>query len=167
MYSIELHAYAQEGSKHDSSLRVEFDYDSSSHLIRLNFHIPPSLEVQERDHLNQRRHELWKGTCFECFIAYQDQSYDEWNFNLNGDWQSYHFKQYRTPAPPTEAQVDQTRIEFLLKNKQLFLELPTQKWVESINPCVIIKGNHFFAHKHAEQKADFHNLKTFIDLKEA
>jgi hypothetical protein len=39
-----------------------------------------------------RRDELWRTTCFECFLKEDGQtSYQEWNFAPSGDWAAYDF----------------------------------------------------------------------------
>ncbi len=163
MQSFTLHPYIQEESNLDSSITVECAVESS--LIRLNFHIPQGIEFEDGEDLSQRRDELWRSTCFECFIAYEDRSYDEWNFDLHGHWQNYRFETYRYPHPPQEGPFSGQEVEYLLKGRQLYLELPIEKKVEAINPCVVIEGKQFFAHRHGSEKADFHDLKTFINLK--
>ncbi len=169
MQSLHLHPFTLEGSyeesHQDSSIVVEFELDPLQSILRLNFHLPCFLETNDCTNLGERRHELWKETCFECFIAYEDGSYQEWNFNLSGSWQSYDFSSYRRPQPPHMAQVDASEMEYLLKGRQLYLELPVRKRVESLNPCVVINGDEFYAHRHSSDKADFHDLTNFISLK--
>ncbi len=49
----------------------------------------------------QFRDELWKMTCFEMFIEYDDgPHYYEYNFAPNGDWAAYHFDNYRDGMRP-------------------------------------------------------------------
>lgn len=45
----------------------------------------------------ERRHELWRQTCFELFFGIQgDSAYWEVNLSPNGDWNIYRFTDYRT-----------------------------------------------------------------------
>ena len=50
--------------------------------------------------------ELWRTTCFELFIAQDEDAYAEFNFSPSGAFAAYHFDHYRTgmraieiPAP--------------------------------------------------------------------
>lgn len=43
-----------------------------------------------------RRDELWRSSCFECFLKEEAQvAYQEWNFSPSGDWQAYDFIEER------------------------------------------------------------------------
>ena len=44
-----------------------------------------------------RRDELWRSTCFECFLKADGQAaYQEWNFAPFGNWAAYDFDSERT-----------------------------------------------------------------------
>ena len=43
----------------------------------------------------ERTSELWKTTCFECFIEKPDGGYFEFNFAPSGNWAAYEFDAYR------------------------------------------------------------------------
>ena len=50
-----------------------------------------------------RRDELWRSTCFECFLKEDAQaSYQEWNFASSGDWAAYVFDAERTGMRPAD-----------------------------------------------------------------
>jgi hypothetical protein len=50
------------------------------------FHVP------EQTAEPARRDELWRSTCFECFLKEEGQApYQEWNFAPSGDWAAYDF----------------------------------------------------------------------------
>ena len=43
-----------------------------------------------------RKNNLWKSTCFEFFLAVRDMlPYWEFNLSASGDWNVYHFQDYR------------------------------------------------------------------------
>ena len=142
-----------------SPLKVSFQL--KEHLI-LQFELPQKLTTHTLNELGDRKHELWKGTCFECFILYSHGQYDEWNFDLKGNWQSYRFTKYRSPAPPRESSL--TPHSFQLERGYLKVELPFHSEVIGINPTVILEGDRFFAHSHPKTGADFHNSETYIIL---
>jgi hypothetical protein len=50
-----------------------------------------------------RRDELWRSTCFECFLKEEGQAaYQEWNFAPSGDWAAYAFDAERTGMRPAD-----------------------------------------------------------------
>lgn len=50
-----------------------------------------------------RRDELWRTTCFECFLKEEGQiAYQEWNFAPSGDWAAYDFHSEREGMAPAE-----------------------------------------------------------------
>lgn len=67
-------------------ISLEFDLTTSDKLS--NIIIPKFSEVK-------RLNELWKSTCFECFIFYSDGDYYEFNLSPCGGWNLYHFCKYR------------------------------------------------------------------------
>lgn len=161
MQSLKLYPFTEKSSDF-SSILVEYVF--TENLLRLNFHLPLGMESRDCCELVERADGLWERTCFECFISYGDGSYDEWNFSLTGQWQNYFFDSYRDPQPPHLGKVDLNEVEYLLRGRQLYLELPLKGEAHAFNPCVIIKGNTFFAASHGKAKADFHDLNTFILL---
>lgn len=54
------------------------------------------LHIPRRSGLGSRRHDLWKGSCFEAFIGLSEsERYWEVNLSPNGDWNVYSFSDYR------------------------------------------------------------------------
>ena len=140
---------------------LKVSYQLKGRLI-LEFEVPKILEVTSLYKLHERRHELWQGTCFECFILYSNDEYNEWNFDLEGNWQSYHFTGYRSPHPPIESSL--TPYSYNLRPGNLRVELPVHSNILRINPTVILEGNLFFAQSHPKTGPDFHNRESFIIL---
>jgi hypothetical protein len=60
-----------------------------------------------------RRDELWKGTCFEFFLAIKDQP-DYWEFNMSpsGDWNIYRMDAYRRIGFREETAISQLPFAF-------------------------------------------------------
>lgn len=71
--------------KKDTTLRLQVVVQSSHSLHWSDLHDSP-----------QRRHELWKSTCLEVFVAVEQRA-EYWEYNLapNGDYQIYAFSDYR------------------------------------------------------------------------
>jgi hypothetical protein len=68
------------------SLTLEFQLDAELRAVRL---VPSVCQPQ-------RRHELWRHTCFELFARLDNEpGYCEFNFSACGDWAAYQFDNYR------------------------------------------------------------------------
>lgn len=73
-----------------SALRVRFKIEASDSREFAKIVLP---EVNSHP---DRRDELWKETCFECFIpSRRSDAYLEWNGSPSGDWNAYSFHRYR------------------------------------------------------------------------
>jgi hypothetical protein len=75
------------GALHASgSLTLEFQLAAELRAVRL---VPSVCQPQ-------RRHELWRHTCFELFARRgSEPGYCEFNFSPCGDWAAYEFDNYR------------------------------------------------------------------------
>lgn len=67
-----------------------------------------------------RKDELWKKTCFECFLKPErSDEYIEINASPSGDWACYAFKTYRSGrTDPVE--IDSLRCEWLESTSKLY-----------------------------------------------
>jgi len=126
----------------------------------------------------KRRDELWKATCFECFLGPAGQKeYVEWNFSIDGHWAAYSFKTYRgemaaaTVKPP---------LFHLPKNEQrksgrLFFEVEADvpdelkkyglvRLQASLTAVIVEPGQEkpfYWAIEHWREKPDFHARESF------
>lgn len=63
-----------------------------------------------------RRHDLWKATCFEFFLAVKDQPvYWEFNLSPSGDWNAYAMDAYRRIGFREETRIE--AIQFKVENE--------------------------------------------------
>lgn len=72
------------GRGHDM---LVFDYRLHGPLNRLR--------IAPRAQIPLRRHDLWKETCFECFLKTASEAYWEVNLSPAGHWNVYRFDAYR------------------------------------------------------------------------
>lgn len=89
------------------------------HGWRINFigvGKPAGLRVPE-EALAAHTDELWRTTCFELFVALDEDAYAEFNFSPSSAWAAYHFDHYRTgmrmlevPAPRIHLSTSAERI---------------------------------------------------------
>jgi len=176
MHQLQIKSFS--GKSHQTQdfpedIHVSYELNIQRKILNLKFTIPkdhsPCLS-DKRDRLKSRKDELWRKTCFECFILYSNGEYDEWNFDLDGNWQNYHFTSYRSPQPPHATEREVQTIGFLItEDQELILDLPVEREIVAINPCVILekKGQHeFYAYAHPKSQADFHRSEYYINWKE-
>ena len=116
-----------------------------------------------------RADRLWKTTCFEAFLAAEEESgYLELNFSPSTQWAAYDFTAYRTgmvqaslPAPP-EIEVDQGP-DSLALTATLSLHLREERY--RLGLAAVIEGwggrLSYWALMHAGSRPDFHRRDCF------
>lgn len=145
-------------------LQVEFGLSGALHGMV----IPPSAEQPGR------RHDLWKGTCFELFFAPSDtSSYYEFNLSPAGHWNLYGFDAYRhgmreEPALCATGSVLLTS-EALAVHMEIDLgRLGLINRPLQVSPCVVLlaaeNNSSFWAISHPGPQPDFHNRQSFFRL---
>jgi hypothetical protein len=129
--------------------------------------IAPASETPER------KHELWKDTCFEFFLGIQDSPrYWEFNLSPSGDWNVYSFDGYRQGMQEETAF---TTLPFSVQNSSDCLAIALDIDLEQIVSAdqmldvaittVIQHGNgevSYWALTHQGAEADFHLRESFI-----
>ncbi len=121
----------------------------------------------------ERQDELWQETCFEFFLTLPNSS-NYWEFNLSpsGNWNVYHFDDYRQGIK--EETAFQT-LPFTIKQNNNNLKLHLTLDLEPIIPpekdlaigiSTVIKtqsGNiSYWALIHPQPEADFHSRDSFV-----
>ena len=121
-----------------------------------------------------RKHELWRTTCFEFFIAIKNQPrYWEFNMSPSGNWNVYAMDAYRQVNMREELAFMQLPFEFQKTNKEIFLDISL-----NLNPILqpgdaleigittvvqTTNGNEtYWALAHPGQHADFHLRESFL-----
>lgn len=151
----------------------------NSRVVQLVFCLRPALPTAIAGVLSgQRGDELWKQTCFECFVAGDDESdpsYEEWNFAPNGDWAAYEFSSYRQGMRPQA--VAAPKIEVALTaaaaNFTIEFELAPARIAKPLAlslTAVVVESQagapFYWALAHAGEKPDFHRRESFrLNLK--
>ena len=120
-----------------------------------------------------RKDELWQQTCLEFFFGMENSS-QYWEFNLSpaGDWNIYHFDDYRQGM---QTETTFASLPFVVHNRPncllLNLELDLDKIVEveqkiemAIASAIQSKAGEvtYWALTHCGTQADFHQRDSFI-----
>lgn len=167
--SQELHPFDH------SSLSDLFEVDAEWHIKGNTLHIhsvfsgPVHFLEYDKSAAPAAKDELWKKTCFECFLLKANSTeYTEWNFSPGGDFQRYEFGAYRerdSSAPaPTKANFS---IKWAISGEKLEarLEIPLHTDVQKIQICWVAKSKvgetMYWALSHTSPKPDFHNIDAF------
>lgn len=80
-------------------IKITGEIEQTEHQLFASYSVKgdiASILVPKATELPMRKHDLWKMTCFEIFIAPKGQA-QYWEFNLSpsGNWNVYHMDAYR------------------------------------------------------------------------
>ena len=121
-----------------------------------------------------RKDELWKGTCFEFFLAVKDQpGYWEFNMSPSGDWNVYRMNTYRRIGFREETGISQLPFAFKQESGRYLLDVsvdltsliePGQELEVAVAAIIQTRdGNEtYWALTHPAAHADFHLRESFI-----
>jgi len=121
-----------------------------------------------------RKHDLWRTTCFEFFIAIQDQPcYWEFNMSPSGNWNVYAMDAYRQVNMREEVAFTQLPFEFRKTNDEVTLDITVDlnpiiqsETILEIGVTSIIQTNDgnesFWGLAHPGLQADFHLRNSLI-----
>ncbi|MBH48390.1 MAG: hypothetical protein CME71_09510 [Halobacteriovorax sp.] len=144
---------------------ILFYSEWKENLLQVRYEIQPTDNVVwPIQQTPVRKYELWKSTCFEFFLSRKScKEYLEFNISPSGSWDAYTFLDYRTPSQP----VRYSAVELLEFNQTpnaitacfKFLDSEIKSKCEANITAVIEDdlGLHYYAHKHASDKPDFHH----------
>jgi hypothetical protein len=119
-----------------------------------------------------RQNELWKQTCFECFLGVKSAP-QYWEFNLSpaGHWNIYRFEDYRHGMQEETAWII---LPFILEQSsdrfRLRLELNLDKIISAeselkVGVTTVIEDRHeaisYWALTHRGEQPDFHRRDSF------
>ncbi len=120
-----------------------------------------------------RKKNLWENTCFEFFLAVRDISrYWEFNLSASGDWNVYHFQDYRA-GMKEEASFSSLPLEIQRKSESFLLysecdlgKIVNKHTLIEIGISAVIKYTDnelsYWALTHCKSEADFHLRDSFM-----
>jgi len=121
-----------------------------------------------------RKHDLWRATCFEFFIAIKDQpQYWEFNMSPSGNWNVYAMDEYRQVNMREEVAFTQLPFEFRKTDNKITLDISVDlnpiiqpETILELGITTIIQANDgnetYWALAHPGPQADFHLRDSFI-----
>lgn len=156
-------------------IKITGEIERTENQLSLRYRVSgniASILMSEAVDVPTRRHDLWKMTCFEFFIAPEGQT-QYWEFNLSpsGNWNVYHMDAYRQVNMREEPLF--TTLPFIFHNEdKASLEISVDlSRIISANQKINIgiasiiqtrKGSEsFWALAHPGSQADFHQRDGF------
>jgi hypothetical protein len=124
--------------------------------------------------LPSRKHELWKATCFEFFLAIRDQpGYWEFNMSPSGNWNAYRMDAYRRIGFREETRIAHLPFAFKKGSDGFFLDVSLdltsfirheRQLQMGITAIIQAEGGSetYWALAHPAPDADFHLRESFI-----
>lgn len=173
LYPFQDHSFQSENW---SDFNVIVQIHRTPNLLKLSYQLEGELSdlvFPEKKETPHRQNNLWETTCLEFFFGLKNSvDYYEINLSTNGNWNIYHFENYRegmTEASEVKALKPQTTIsesqvrldcQFPLNPLELAstpLELSTTAVIEKKSGAIS-----YWATKHTATEADFHQRNSFI-----
>jgi hypothetical protein len=121
-----------------------------------------------------RKHDLWKATCFEFFIAIKDQPrYWEFNLSPSNDWNVYAMDAYRQVNMREEIVFQQLPFEFRKTDGELSFDVSVDlnpilrpEQILQMGVTTVLQtadeNESYWALAHPGQHADFHLRESFV-----
>ena len=149
--------------KQGRALKIVYTLNGAVDRLR----VPPRRSARRTDG-------LWQHTCFELFIAAQnDAEYYEFNFSPSGEWAAYEFRNYRDggaidsddlePNIAVQQSAETLELSAVLRADRLSGIAPEIRL--SLGLCAVIEGLDeslsYWALKHSLGKPDFHHPDSF------
>lgn len=146
-------------------------------LLFLHYSVHGEIEkilVPKPIDFSTRKHDLWKATCFEFFLAIKGQPrYWEFNLSPSGHWNVYAMDAYRQVNMREESAFSQLPFEFAKTIDELSLDVAVHlSWIlQPLQPLQIgitaiiqtVDGSEsYWALVHPGAQADFHLRESFV-----
>jgi hypothetical protein len=131
------------------------------------------LRIPDSGNVPKRQHELWQETCLEFFFGVKNSpQYWEVNLSPNGDWNIYHFENYRQGMEEEKA-FSSLPFNIQQQDNALFLNVELDlntliSWEQileiAISAVIKFQNNEitYWALTHPGSEADFHRRDSFI-----
>jgi hypothetical protein len=160
-------------------LEISGQVNRSGQQLFLSYQIAgllDTLEIPSTSNRPSREHNLWQTTCFECFLgAVGSTSYWEFNLSPCGDWNVYHFDDYRLgmreeakiATLPYQVTYDAAAVKLDLPLDLSLLTPPEQPLQLAITAVIKTTEQYggsisYWALAHTAAQPDFHQRNSFI-----
>jgi hypothetical protein len=160
-------------------LQISGQFNRSGQQLSLSYQISGQsdrLELLPLSDQPRRKHDLWQTTCFEFFLGgVGSTSYWEFNLSPCGDWNVYHFDDYRQGMREEAAIATLPyRVTFDAAAVQLNLSLDLSLLIQPEQPlqmaiAAVIRttercggSTSYWALAHTDSQPDFHQRNSFI-----
>jgi hypothetical protein len=157
------------------NINIDSSFELTSNKLSITFNIIGKLDkyIFPKKLKLKRADELWKATCFELFLANDDEVYYELNFSPSLEWNFYVLDTYRTEPKELEFK-EEPHIGFSHKNNEfnIVFELEANainfKNFKYYNLATILLSKErrrtFWSVKHLNTQPDFHAKNSFLEI---
>ena len=158
------------------TIEITGEMARQGNLLSIRYSVTGDIEtilLPEPSRPPARKHELWKATCFEFFIAeIAKPAYWEFNLSPSGDWNVYAMDAYRQVNMREEAAFQRLPFEFTQADRELSLAISVDlnpilqtKQALPVGIATIIETQDgtetYWALAHPDPQADFHMRESF------
>ncbi len=158
----------------NTDLQITGEISRDNNILTVYYRLKGDLgaiEIPAVEKLPIRKNELWETTCFEFFLGIKDTPmYWEFNLSPSGDWNIYHFDDYRQ-SMQLEHKVESLPFNILRDSNALYLglefNLDCLSIIENLDVSIttVTKNKQgeisYWALKHSGEEADFHLRDSF------
>ena len=112
---------------HLPQIRIRGEIERIKNRLSIHYSVTDEIDsilLPELSEFPSRKHDLWKATCFEFFVAFKDQPrYWEFNLSPSTDWNVYAMDAYRQVNMREETGFPQLPFEFVGTDGKLSLDV--------------------------------------------
>lgn len=158
------------------NISIHSTFEFSKNKLCLTFRINGELKeyIFPKQSKLKKANELWKATCFELFLADEEERYYELNFSSSLVWNLYVLDAYR--AEPKEFELEEEpNITIVQKDNEFHIvfELETKainfEKFKYYNMATILlnkeKERTFWTINHLNDTPNFHNKESFFNIR--
>lgn len=156
------------------NINIEATLSLEKHKIKVSFKVKGKLEayVFAKAKNIQRENELWRISCFELFLANDEDVYYELNFSTSLSWNFYILNSYRV-KPKELVFLEEPHLNFEYNNNELYIVfeldskiLDFEKFKHYNLACILLTEEErtFWTINPYKDTPDFHNKKSFVKI---
>jgi hypothetical protein len=165
-------------SKDVPKINLSTEVNSNYESVFISYRIDQGFEFVDTGNTSPNKSrvlKLWEKTCFELFIKNENDSYIEFNFSPNFEWNCFYFEKKGDPLKELN-QMKMPELDILLSKDNFLLFAKIQKEYfpkgffednQSLNVGIssVIKdrkGNlSYWALSHCDSRPNFHHFESF------
>ncbi|PIK15467.1 hypothetical protein [Halobacteriovorax sp. JY17] len=164
--------------RNETSLEVLASASIKTDLIELKYELSGPLEsIMIPDEVSRdRKIGLWESTCFEFFLLDKNSSsYYEFNFSPSGMWNCFFFKKSGNELSESPCQISKFEVDKGANYFELVIHIDLNSLNQEfqnideflVNLTAVLEKEKlsYWALSHGLEKPNFHDFKTYVEIK--